>query len=247
MTFFFFLSGYTEGLGHITEKNKLNEKWVNRVWRLYLPVMVFTLPFNNFLTPLLIFFVLSDAAFYIFDSNAIRLLVIAAGNIAYVVIYKLIGQREYWYDDVLTFFVGIAMAMYKDEIIKFFKNTILYAITFLLSAAICAVTVYTGMNGILFDISVIVNSFFGCIIIILLIMKLNAKSKFFYLVGQHSWEIYMLHQVFMILLSKVISRYSVVMILSFLLSLGCGMLLQSRMQAFREKLAEKKLKNRAAT
>ncbi len=241
IAFFFFLAGYTEGVGHIIGKHSLKEKWINRLWRLYLPVMVFTLPINNFLTPLLLFFAWSDIAYHFWDSDKKRLIAIALGNVLYVVICRAIGMSEYWYDDVLTFFVGVAMAMYKDRIIEFFKSRLRSIVSLVSLLIVTYMTfAYMLMSSSHFDIAVTIYSFAACLILIIIMMKVNVKSKIFYFIGQYSYEIYILHQVFMVALNKVFRRNSVVMILAFALSLGIGIVLQSGVKALRAKITDKK-------
>ena len=49
LTIFFFISGYTTCLGHMkAQRINLKKIWITRAWRLYLPLLIFTLSQNNF-------------------------------------------------------------------------------------------------------------------------------------------------------------------------------------------------------
>lgn len=234
ITLFFFLAGYTTALGH-SRVNKLSLKkiWINRAWRLYLPIMIFSLPQNNFLTPLLIFFIATDLAFILFDDRRKRLAVICFVNIIYVIIFAAVGVPEYWWNDVLTYFVGVAFAMYKEPVLAILQEKTRYCVTAIILFLVCIPSGYLAFNYRYYGIMSIIFSSFSCLVVVMLMMKLNLKSRLFYFLGKYSWEIYLSHQMFMILLNKYVDRNSIVLVLGVLLSVLFSIIIQYLVKSLR--------------
>ncbi len=239
ITIFFMIAGYTTYLGHAKiETLDLKKLWINRSWRLYLPLLIFTVPFNNFLTPLLVFFIFSDVAFMVTRNTNYRLAIIAFGNVFYYVVCLAQGVAEFWYDDVLTFAVGAIFAAYKDQIIQFFQDKVKYYISLIVFIIICIPTGYLGLQYKYYDIVITIFSFFGCLIIVLLLMKFNIKSKLYYFLGGYTWEIFMTHQMFMELYKRFTSRNSIILVLSFVSSVALSYLIQNGVKALRKKVTK---------
>ncbi|MDC7280499.1 acyltransferase family protein [Butyrivibrio fibrisolvens] len=241
ITFFFFLSGYTTYLGHSKmEKIDLKKLWIGRAWRLYLPVMIFSILFNNFLGGLLAFFVFTDLAFIIFKKDIHRLAFITFGNFLYFVFLIVIGAPNYWFDDILTYFVGAAFAIYKNQAITFFESNVKYALCLIALIVLAIPSGYFGINYRYYDLAITVFSFVGCLIVVLLMMRLNIKSNIFHFIGNYTWEIFMFHQMFIILFNKVIYRNSIVLILSAVSTLGLSVAVHEGVIAIRKRVNENK-------
>lgn len=231
---FFFMSGYNTCLGHLRSGDiELKKLWINRAWRLYLPVTILSLPWNNFLTPLLIFFVATDIFFIIFKENKKRAISIGIINVMYVVIAVIIGIPECWWDDVLTYCLGVAFAMYKTQILEYFSDERRYWISLILMGIISIISGGFALNWMFYGQAITVFSLFSCLIVILVCMKLNVYSRLFYFLGKYSWEIYLSHQMFMILLNKYVDRNSIVLVLGVLLSVLFSIIIQYLVKSLR--------------
>ena len=240
MTVFFFISGYATYLGHSkAAKIDLKKIWIKRAWRLYLPIMIFSVMFNNFMDALLVFMLATDLAFIFFKTNKNRLLFISAINVLYFVVIIAAGLPEYWYDDILTYALGAAFAVYKDSIVELMKNKKLYFGTLIALGAISAPCMYLAINYVYYDITVTIFSFFECIMVVLLMMKLNVKSNIFYFIGQYTWEIFMSHQMFITLFNNIFEHNIFVMVCSFAASIVFSILVQGGVKKLRTMLSAK--------
>ena len=197
------------------------------------PIMIITVSENNFMDGLLFCFIFTDVAFYLFDSKFKRLLFIAFGNILFIVICIILGMMAYWYDDILTFFVGAGIAMYKNEFLKLFEGKRYWISTALLLMVLIP-SKYLAFNWIYYDISTIITSFAGAVLMVVLLMKFNLKSKVFLFLGGYSWEIYMFHQMFILLGAKVAHRNVIIMIFA----IGATILLSIIVQELSKMLRE---------
>jgi hypothetical protein len=237
LTYFFFLAGYTTCLGHLkVPRIDLRKVWIKRAWRLYLPILILSVAFNNFLDALLVFFVITDIAFLIFSENKKRLLMISVGTIIYVLFLIVLGFESYWYNDILTYALGVAMAMHKDDIILFFKRKSIYFAAVVFSGVASAIFVHLGTDSQWWGYYSIGYSFFECILLVLIMMTLNPKSKIFYILGKYSWELFLFHQGYIILFNKLIRSNSLVMICSLTFALVTGVLLNKAVQMLKSRI-----------
>ncbi|SFO24805.1 Acyltransferase family protein [Pseudobutyrivibrio sp. UC1225] len=217
---FFLISGYTTALGYsrLQGKPDLKKMWIKRSWRLYLPIVIFTLPTNNFLAAILFFFVLSDIAYSLFDSNKKRLAFIFIGNMIYPLSLKILGFGDWWYDDILTFFMGVALFMYKDQITNFFRGKI-YWLIMPAATVFTVVSIYLTTVRLPFDYATMIRSTTMAVIIVLFLQRLNLKSRLFYFIGEYTWEIFLTHQLIIMLMQRVFSKNILVLIFSIVLTI----------------------------
>lgn len=233
---FMILLGYTTALGH-SKSGKIDFKklWINRAWRLYLPVVIFSLPFNNFLGATLFFFILTDIVYAKVKTNKNRLIIIFIGNMLFPLALKVIGMGEWWYDDIFTYFIGVALFMYKKPIIDFFRRKTYWALLGCYVLLAVPFAVYTIKNWP-FDLSTIVHSTVFSILILLLMFRLNIKSKIFHFVGQYTWEIFIFHQTFITLAKKIFDRNILILCFSMLLTIITSVALQNGVKMLRNKI-----------
>ncbi len=237
---FFFISGYATFLGYSKSASiDLKKVWQKRAWRLYLPVTILGFFQSNFINAILIFLLASDLAFIFFKTNTKRLLFITAVNILYFVACILIGLGEWWYDDVLTFALGAAFAIYKDQLVEIMKNKKIYTVAMIGLCIACVPFMYMGINYMYFNVSVTIYSFLACIVVVLLMMKVNVTSSIFYFLGQYTWEIFLTHQMFMVLFNKIFTHNILIMVCSFAASVGFSVLLQSGVKRMRSRFLTK--------
>lgn len=216
---FILIAGYTTALGYYKsgEKPDLKRVWIKRCWRLYLPVMIFSIIQNNFLAALLFYFVLTDIAFLKFKTDRSKLLFIFIGNMFYIFALKLIGAGEWWYDDVLTFFIGVAIVMYKNQLMQLSKKKFWYIlIGFLVLSVLINFLIYKCLP---YDFLTMAYSTQNTVIVALLMLRVNIKSKVFNLIGKYSWEIFFLHQPYMLLMQKVFNRNILILISALILTM----------------------------
>lgn len=233
---FFLLAGYVTMAGHMRKKNlNLKKIWSNRCWRLYLPIVIFSIIINNFLSGLLFFFIFTDLAFVFFNSNNRRLMFITFGNVLFIILCILIGKEAYWYDDVFTYAFGAAFALYREELIRYLRGKRYYLYTIVVGITF-AVSTRLAYNWILFPASTIVSSTTGAFLIILVIMKINIKSKTFEFLGKYSWEIFLLHQLCIWSVSRISMHNSVVLIVSLTAAIAFAILAQRLGRVLKSKL-----------
>jgi membrane-bound acyltransferase YfiQ involved in biofilm formation len=233
---FILLLGYTTALGHSkSEKIDFKKVWINRAWRLYLPVVIFSITFNNFLGATLFFFILTDIVYTFIKTDRNRLIAILVGNMLFPLFLKLIGMSEWWYDDIFTYFIGVALFMYKKPIIDFLRGKIYWPILGLYVLLAVPFAVYTIKNWP-FDLSTIVHSTVLSILILLLMFRLNIKSKIFYFVGQYTWEIFIFHQTFIGLAKMIFGRNILILSFSMLLTIITSVAVQNGVKMLRNKI-----------
>ncbi len=236
LSLFYLLAGYTTTLGYLrAEKIDVKKSWINRAWRLYLPLTIFSITYNNFLAGLLFFFAFTDAAFILFKTNRNRLLFITFGNGLFVVLCLLLHMNEWWYDDVFTYFLGAALVMYKSQIIEFFKDTKKYVLILLLAFLPCIPLGYLGIHYMYYDKVMFVYTFLSSIVVVLVMMKLDVKSKLFCYLGQYTWEIFLTHQMFFTLFGKFLHKNSLVLVLSTVSSIAFGVCFQYLVNCIRNR------------
>ena len=233
ITTFFLIAGYTTCLGHLRSENiDLKKIWINRSWRLYLPLVILTVWANNFLGGLLFFFIFTDLAFILYKKNSQRLALITFGNFIFIPLCMLLRLGEYWFVDVLTYFVGVAFAMYKNEILAFFSGArywISLAVLILLSVHFSIMAYF----WCIYIISDTISSFCIALVVLLVMMKRNLKSDLFYFIGQYTWEIFLLHQMTFYVTKRFFRHNSVVMILSFVMTICLAVLVQKSVKRLR--------------
>ncbi|SDI03274.1 Acyltransferase family protein [Pseudobutyrivibrio sp. 49] len=241
---FFLISGYTTALGYsrLQGKPDLKKMWIKRSWRLYLPIVIFTLPTNNFLTAILFFFVLSDIAYSLFDSDKKRLAFIFAGNMIYPFTLKLLGFGDWWYDDILTFFMGVALFMYKEQITSFLKKKI-YWVIMPVGTILTVISIYLAIMKLPFDYSTMIRSTTMTVIIVLFLQRLNLKSRLFYFVGEYTWEIFLTHQIIIRLMQRIFSKNILVLISSIVLTILSAVIVNKSVLKLKTIIEKRRMKN----
>ena len=184
IAFFLFVSGYATYLGHSkVQKIDLKKIWIKRAWRLYLPLFILSIPQNNFLDALLVFLFATDLAFIFIKTPIRRLVFISVINIAYFIVCMALGMGLWWYDDILTYALGVAFAIYKTQILELMKNKRIYW-TLLIALILVAVSFgYMALNYRYFTVSITLWAVIACLTIVMVMMKLNVKSAMFYFLG----------------------------------------------------------------
>ena len=238
VAFFLFLSGYNTCIGH-SKAAGVDYKaiWIKRCWRLYIPAVIWSFSFNWYLDALLVFWIFTDIAYALFDTKVKRLELIFGGNMAWVFFCKFAGLGAWWYTDVLTYSAGAAFFMYNNEIISFLKARKNYIVTLLFLILISIYTAYNSINYYNYDVSMIVFSFASCLVLIMIMMKLNPTSKLFYIFGQYSWEVFLLHKTVISIMRLISQRNSIVFISSFIISLVLGMAINKGVNSIHMKVS----------
>ena len=238
---FFFLAGYTSFLGYMKAgKVNLKKAWINRCWRLYLPLTIMTVWLDNFLAPLLIFFVFTDFAFIIFKNNKARLTFIFFGNWLFIALFIIFARDlVWWYDDVLTYSLGALFALNKDRVISYLReNKVRYWMCFLGLLAVYVAARYNAYIWRYYTISTMLSSTVGALLMFLVLMKVRLESRVFYFLGQYTFEFYYIQNHFLCGFNKIFSHNSVVLLASF----ACAILLSVLVQ-----WATKKLRNKVTS
>ncbi len=226
---FFLLAGYTSCLRYIkADKIDFKKVWINRCWRLYLPIIILSVPVNSFMDALLFFFICTDIAFARIKSDKLKILALFLCNIIFVVICMIVGQGEYWYDDVLTYWIGAIIAFYKKDIVAYFVR-FKYWITLIMLTIVFVASYVLAFNWKHYAYSTMILSTSGALIIFMLMMKLNLRSSVFEFIGRYSFEIFMSHQLIIRAMNRLFMHNSVVLFSSMLLTITFSVLLQRTM------------------
>ncbi len=226
---FFLLAGYTTCLRYInTDKIDYKKVWINRCWRLYLPIIILTIFINSFMDALLFFFICTDIVFSRIKNDKAKIATLFICNIIYVVILKAIGMREYWYDDVLTYWIGAIIAFHKKDILASFVR-FKYWITLILLTFVFVVSYALAFNWKHYAYSTMILSTSGALLLFILMMKLNLRSSVFEFIGKYSFEIFMSHQLITVAMNILFAHNSVVLLSSLLLTITFSVLLQKAM------------------
>ena len=214
---FFLLAGYTTSLRYIkTNKIDFKQVWINRCWRLYLPIILLTVSRNSFMDCLLFLFVCTDVVFARINNDNLKIVALLICNALFIFFCIRIGKRPYWYDDVFTYWIGVAVAFYKNDIIKFFTG-VRYWISLIALSVLFDVSYYFAFYGRQYVYSTIILSTSAALIVFLIMMKLDIRSRFFEFIGRYSFEIFMSHQLIILLMNILFIHNSTIMFSSFLI------------------------------
>ena len=140
----------------------------------------------------------------------------------------IVGQREYWYDDVLTYWIGAIIAFYKKDIVTYFVR-FKYWLTLILLIFVFVVSYVWAFNWKHYAYSTMILSTTGALIVFMLLMKLNLRSSVFEFIGGYTFEIFMSHQLIIVAMSRLFTHNSVVLLSSMLLTITFSVLLQRTM------------------
>lgn len=211
---FFFLAGYATFLQfERMEQADYIEFWKKKIFRLYLPILIFTITYNNFLGGLLWMYFVTWLAYRFFD-NHIRIMIIVIGNIAFILICVLLGLGNWWYVDVLPFCFGVIFARWENEILHFFQKKFYWVSGSVLSVILCGFCVLHILQWKQYTLFAIINVSVFTFLMILILMKVDLHSRIFTFLGKYSWEIFFMHQIIIMMVHRVIQNPTVVMIIS---------------------------------
>lgn len=152
------------------------------------------------------------AFYFIFKNNQYdrgkKILIIF--TLLYIITVILFDFRNWWYVSNLSFIVGIVLSAYFNKInafvnkhyIKIFIiNFILFFITYKLSFIIN----FIFNKHCLEEVAMLLSSLFFSIIFILIIMKIEFNNKIINFYGEISFELYLIHGLFI----KVLMKYNI--------------------------------------
>ena len=216
---FFFIAGYTTILQ--LEKSspaQLRYFLYNRALRVYLPITVFSLPYNNFLSGLLYMYIVSWIAYRFLESK-LRMPFIVAMNILFIVICILLRIDIWWYDRIIPFCFGALFAVHKDKMATMLNYKVLrYSIFVFSTIGILFCGKEMGKWTQLYLAEAILLSFFACIFVASFYFIVDFANKPLNFLGSISFEFFILHQFLFILLDKVLANHYLLLVISFIVS-----------------------------
>lgn len=240
---FFLLAGYTTCLRYKkTDQVDLKRLWIDRCWRLYLPIIILTLLFNSFMSALLFFFAYTDIIFAKIKSDKARIVALLIGNVFFIVACKMVGMQDYWYDDVFTYWIGAVIAFYKRDITNcLVGDKPKYWSLFITLTIVFVSSYYFAFHWWHYDFSTMIMSTSGALIIFLTMMKVDIRNHFFEFIGKYTFEIFMCHQMIIVVMYKLLKQSDLALISSILATIVTSVLIQRVMLVLKEKVSVKKV------
>lgn len=233
VSLFFFYSGYGLMRSYDTKENYLNKFWTNRIPKILIPFVlanilfiivypgIFGVSYSIFdifqyilgiklidgykwyIIAMLIFYISFYLIFKYIDRNK-AIIGMFLSVTCYVLICKLIGKGIWWYNSVYPFFIGIIFGAYSEFIFDFFRKR--YFIIFLGVLVVFNQTHKAGeLTG---DVLMsVISSVFFVLTCVCILMKLEIGNKVLNLLGSISYEIYLVHRIFLDGLIGVNDKY----------------------------------------
>ena len=134
--------------------------------------------------------------------------------VAYVVIAQITGLPSRFVSTVVTYALGMWIAVYKDEIESLFKKK---PIITLIAICIPILATYKLRGG---DYIMNINSCFFVLLVVWFMAHFEIKSKILYFLGKHAFSIYILQRIPMIIISHFYSPSGVMNYVFVAVSLG---------------------------
>lgn len=223
VTVFFLIAGYVTCM-QFNGGEDLKNFWKKKVVRLYLPIMIFVVPNNNFLCGLLFMYLVTSVAYKSVNERN-RLKFIVAGNILFIISCIVLRKGEWWYVDILPYSVGCFVFKYKDKMQNFYKKHFWACLIFI--SFPWAASWWMAQNWMHYTLTATVNSFVTCFLLVLLLQKINLKSNLFAWFGNLSWEIFIIHgSIIYLVRSFVITTTSTQMVISIVLTIALAWLIR---------------------
>lgn len=213
---FFLIAGYVTVL-EFHKSTPSRDFWIKKINRLYLPLTIFSITFNNFLGGILWLYLFSWIAYRYVPKN-FRLLFLIICNLAFIPFCMAIGLESYWYDRILPFSIGILYGEHKGIIEKYLnrKNVFIFFIT-ILSGVLLPLTYcvyfyrfYFLPSWIYFTAFIVVSS----VLVSFLMDRFTVKSRVFSFLGSLSYEMFCLHQANILLFNLITASPVIIAICS---------------------------------
>ena len=229
---FFFISGYGLYYGFCRKTNYLKNFLRNRLPNVYIPYFIFTIiwsigldftqdkvTFKDFILSLvgyrifliggwyIVVLIIMYILFYVsFRQDKINRLVLFFLLFSAVFAAFFIFDKTLWLRSLLSFPIGILWCKYKDKIDEFFKKhySLMFFVCILVFVIFVVVRLFSELKNLTlaFNLSSILTSSFFTLIVIISLKKISLNNKVLVFLGKISNEIYLLHYLFLILLSK---------------------------------------------
>lgn len=157
---------------------------------------------------------------YMSEKNAfIAMLVLST---IYMSVCMVLNCGVWWYDTTYCFFIGIIFAKYKEQILSFYHK---YKFIMIATSGIVVVAlVFLMSKGWSENIIVLfVCSFFAISMVIAVFSTVTMKNPILKLIGEMSWEIFLLHSTIQLFIYKdeVCQKgYSIILVIGFVMILS---------------------------
>lgn len=124
------------------------------------------------------------------DSNKqYRILTMFSCITFYIIILIIIGKEGHWYNSAYSFLLGIIVSEYKEHIFKIIKQNYM---------------IFISINSILFLVIFLLNiikegvflQMIESVLFICILMKIEINNKIINFLGTISYEIYLVHRIF---------------------------------------------------
>lgn len=155
-----------------------------------------------------------------FKNKWINCLIITMLCIGYAVVFKLLGYGSYWYNTIISFPIGIAISLSKDQISKMFvkkRNAIIFLCSSLILYGLCYVLISkTNVPELVFET---LQNLLVIVGIISFSRLFTAKKSILLYFGINSWPLFLLHMFPILIFKNVLSNSNLFYVLSFFCSL----------------------------
>lgn len=161
---------------------------------------------NWYVFDILLLYLFSWISFRLFVTPKWRSVLLTSVLCVFMICILKLCKEVYWYNTVMVYPFGMLIAMQKDKLQEKLDNkkTPIYLLGVTILLGICAVIVVTGINisSVWFQIYSIL--FMVCICLFTMIVRINNPILEF--LGKHTFEIYVLQRIPMILLKDHIQN-----------------------------------------
>lgn len=191
---FYMIAGYT-AIVTLQKDCSFRGFFVKRAVRLYMPLTILMLQTSHFLCGILWMYFFSWAAVR-WGKPKYQAVMILAANVSFILVCKMIGMEPFWYSKIMSYSIGVFVAMYKNEWNMCMKRLegAFWGIFSMLLLAFAAMVygMFTGrIEGALKATTPFV--LLSALITLLMMTRFTWKSKLLTFAGRYSWELFLLH------------------------------------------------------
>lgn len=122
-------------------------------------------------------------------------------SFVYIIVMHSLKDGSWWYDTVLCYSAGIVFSCFKEELLRFFNEK--YGFSCLICFILTASLFVLRSNLIAHELL----SILFCVDIILACAYVNIENKIFCFLGEHTFEIYILQRIPMMVFGRYLSGY----------------------------------------
>lgn len=146
---------------------------------------------------ILICWLATYVSYRFFKNSSVAIVAVTILLIVYIIIISDVKSQHCWYDTVLCYPLGLVVSKYKESICQLLQNKYGWIAMFTASCSWVLFRVFIEKNIILYEI----QSLIFAVCLLTVIYKITLNNRFLYFLGKHTFSIYILQRIPMIILS----------------------------------------------